>query len=105
LTGVATAAARSDLVGFLSVLFAAACWGTSGIFVTLIAADIEVSALALAFWRDITTFVVLLIGIELLRPTWLQVRRRDLWWLMALGGNLAFSTSFGAWAYSSVGLP
>jgi DME family drug/metabolite transporter len=88
LTAVAAAPARSDLVGFLSVLFASACWGTSGIFVKLIAADIDVSALALAFWRDITTFLVLLIGMGLFRPAWLRVRRRDLRWLIALGGSL-----------------
>jgi DME family drug/metabolite transporter len=88
LTDTAAAPARSDLVGFLSVLFAAACWGTSGIFVKLIAADIDISALALAFWRDITTFLVLLTGIGMLRPAWLRVRRCDLWWLIALGGSL-----------------
>jgi drug/metabolite transporter (DMT)-like permease len=88
LTDAVAAPARSDLVGFLSVLFAAACWGTSGIFVKLVAADIDISALALAFWRDITTFLVLLIGVGILRPAWLRVQRRDLRWLIGLGGSL-----------------
>jgi drug/metabolite transporter (DMT)-like permease len=79
---------QSDLVGSLAVLLAAACWGTSGVFVKFVAADSGVSALALAFWRDITTFVVLLASLALLRPAWLRVRRTDLRWLMALGGSL-----------------
>jgi DME family drug/metabolite transporter len=82
------APARSDLVGSLAVLLAAACWGTSGVFVKFIAADTDISALALAFWRDIVTFFVLLAGIALVRPAWLRVRRADLHWLVALGGSL-----------------
>jgi DME family drug/metabolite transporter len=70
------------------VILAAACWGTSGLFVKLIAAEIEISALALAFWRDLTTFLVLLAGMATLRPAWLRVRRTDLRWLLALGACL-----------------
>jgi DME family drug/metabolite transporter len=75
-------------LGTLAVVLAAACWGTSGVFVKLIAAEVEVSALALAFWRDITTFLILLTGLMLLRPAWLRVQRSDLPWLVALGGSL-----------------
>jgi drug/metabolite transporter, DME family len=84
-------AAGSDLLGSLAVLLAAACWGTSGVFVKFVAramANGRISALALAFWRDITTFLILLIGIGLLRPAWLRVQRRDLRWLAALGVSL-----------------
>ena len=70
------------------LILAAACWGTSGLFVKLIAAEIEISALALAFWRDLTTFLVLLAGMATLRPAWLRVRRTDLRWLLALGACL-----------------
>ncbi|MGD9148102.1 MAG: DMT family transporter [Anaerolineae bacterium] len=79
---------RSDLVGSLAVLVAAACWGTSGLFVKWIATDTEVTALALAFWRDVTTFLLLLAGLLLLRPSWLRVQRADLRWLVALGASL-----------------
>jgi DME family drug/metabolite transporter len=79
---------RSDLVGSLGVLLAAACWGTSGIFVKLIVSEVEISALALAFWRDIVTFLVLLTGLALFRPSWLRVRKADLGWLVALGCSL-----------------
>jgi drug/metabolite transporter (DMT)-like permease len=82
------APARSDLVGSLAVVLAAACWGTSGVFVKFVAANTGISALALAFWRDIITFLLLLSGIALVRPAWLRVRRADLHWLVALGGSL-----------------
>jgi DME family drug/metabolite transporter len=79
---------RSELLGSLAVLLAAASWGTSGIFVKFVAADTDISALSLAFWRDITTFLVLLISLALLRPDWLRVQRSDLRWLAALGCSL-----------------
>ena len=66
------------MLGYLSVLAASACWGTSGIFVKFIMANDDVTALALAFWRDLSTFLVLFIGIKLLCPAWLHVQRRDL---------------------------
>ncbi len=83
-----TTASRSDLAGSLAVLLAAACWGTSGIFVKFVAADVDISALALAFWRDIATFAALLASIGLLRPAWLRVQRRDLRWLAGMGVSL-----------------
>jgi drug/metabolite transporter (DMT)-like permease len=76
------------MLGFVAVLAATACWGTSGIFVKFLIIGTDVSALALAFWRDLGTFTVLLIGMRLLRPEWLEVRRRDLPWLVALGSSL-----------------
>ena len=78
----------TDVSGYVAVLLATAFWGTSGLFVKLILAESEVSALALAFWRDLTTFVILLIGMLLCRPAALRVQRRDLKWLAALGGSL-----------------
>jgi len=84
----ARTADRSDPIGSLGVLFAAACWGTSGIFVKFVAGDTQISALALAFWRDITTCLLLLIGLGLLRPSWLRAKKGDLRWLIALGSSL-----------------
>ncbi len=78
----------SQAAGFLAVLGATACWGTSGIFVKYVVAATDISALALAFWRDLSTFLVLLIGIGLLRPDWLRVKRNDLKWLIGMGGGL-----------------
>jgi DME family drug/metabolite transporter len=78
----------SDLSGSLAVILAAATWGLSGVFVQFVAAETDISALSLAFWRDITSFAVLAIGLVLLRPAWLRVRRADLRWLLALGVSL-----------------
>lgn len=77
-----------DPLGSLAVLAAAALWGTSGVFVKLIAANVVVSALALAFWRDLFTFLLLAGGLAVLRRDWLRVDRRDVWWMVALGGGL-----------------
>jgi DME family drug/metabolite transporter len=83
---------RSDMVGYLAVMIATACWGTSGIFVKFVMASSNVTALALAFWRDLFTFLVLLTGVGLLRPAWpdlvRRVQRHDLRWLVGLGGSL-----------------
>jgi DME family drug/metabolite transporter len=77
-----------DVAGCLAVFAAAASWGTSGVFVKFIVAETNFSALALAFWRDLLTFLVLLIGVGLLRPTWLYVQRNNLPWMIAMGGSL-----------------
>jgi DME family drug/metabolite transporter len=87
----AGAAAQSPLFeakAMTAVLLASACWATSGIFVKFIATDTGMTALALAFWRDVITFSVLVAGIGLVHPGWLRVDRRDLGWLAALGGSL-----------------
>lgn len=80
--------ASADLIGTLGVLVAAAFWGTSSIFVKQFGNATGISALALAFWRDTTTFIVLLAGVGLLRPAWLRVRRRDLGWMIGMGASL-----------------
>ncbi len=77
-----------DMAGALAVLAAAALWGTSAIFVRLIVTSQNVTPFALAFWRDLCTFIVLLTITALWRPASLRVQRRDLPWLMALGGSL-----------------
>lgn len=77
---------RGNPRGSLLVLGAAALWSTSGLFIRWTVASGGLSALSLAFWRDLTTFVCLLAGLATLRPRWLRVARRDLPWLAALGG-------------------
>jgi len=86
--GSGPASGERDLLGYAAVLFATACWGTSGIWVEFVVDASGVAALPLAFWRDLTTFLVLFFGLRLLRPAWLRVRRQDLRWLIGLGGSL-----------------
>ena len=86
--GLQGVSGERDVVGYLAVLVATACWGTSGIWVEFIVDAAGVAALPLAFWRDLTTFLVLFLGLLLLHPSSLQVRRQDLRWLIGLGGSL-----------------
>lgn len=78
----------SSLIGYVAVLVAAAMWGTSGIFVKLIVDSSNVSATALAFWRDISTFAVLITGGLLFDHRKLAVKRADLPWLAGMGISL-----------------
>lgn len=78
----------ADPGGYLAVMLAAAMWGTSGVFVKFIAAEVSVSALALAFWRDLCTFALLFGTLALWRRPWLVVDRRDVRWLLGLGASL-----------------
>jgi len=71
--------------GILFVILATACWSTSGILINLIVAETKISPVGLAFWRDISTFVTLIIGITIIRPSLLRVRPRDLPWLAGMG--------------------
>jgi drug/metabolite transporter (DMT)-like permease len=82
----AVAANRPNVSGYVAVLAATALWGTSGVFIKFIVASSGVTALALSFWRNLFSSVVLLVGIALLRPALLRVQRRDLPWLATLGG-------------------
>jgi DME family drug/metabolite transporter len=76
---------RGDGRGYLLVLAAAALWSTSGLFIRWTVASSGVSALSLAFWRDLATFACLLLGLGLVQRRLLRVERRDLPWLAALG--------------------
>jgi len=67
------------------VVAATVVWSTSGIFISLVVQNWDISAVSLAFWRDLSTFTALLIGIAFVRPTLLRVKRKDLPWLMAMG--------------------
>lgn len=74
-----------NLQGLLLVIFATLCWSTSGIFINLITDTTGISAVGLAFWRDLSTFLILLGGLSILQPKYLRVEREDLPWLMAMG--------------------
>lgn len=75
----------SRLSGILIVIAATLCWATSGIFINLIIRESGLSAVGLAFWRDLTTAILLLIGILIVKPQLLLVKKKDLPWLMGMG--------------------
>ncbi len=74
--------------GITLVVLATVFWSTSGIFINLIIQKSGVSPVGLAFWRDFGTFLTLLIGIAILSPNLLQINRRDLPWLVAMGVSI-----------------
>ena len=67
------------------MILATIFWSTSGIFISLTVRNWDISAVSLAFWRDLSTFVTLLIGIAIIKPTLLRVKRKDLPWLFGMG--------------------
>ncbi len=82
-------------MGFPAALVAAALWGTSGVFVKLIVSSMEISALALAFWRDLVAFILLLVGVRLLRPELLAFRRQD--WVLVTGLGISLGGFHACW--------
>ena len=75
----------SRFQGILLVILATIFWSTSSILINLIYQEIDISAVSLAFWRDLSTLVTLFLGILIFRPKLLRVRRHDLPWLLAMG--------------------
>lgn len=75
----------SRLSSILLVIAATICWSTSGIFINLIIRKSGFSAVGLAFWRDLTTTLVLFIGILIIKPRLLVVKKKDLPWLIGMG--------------------
>ncbi len=71
--------------GLLLVISATAAWSTAGVWVKIIMEGSGISAIDLAFWRDLVTFLLILAGLLLLKRGWLRVRRRDLPWLGLMG--------------------
>lgn len=67
------------------VIAATICWATSGIFINLIIRESGLSAVGLAFWRDLTTAILLFIGILVIKPQLLIVKKKDLPWLIGMG--------------------
>ncbi len=76
---------KNHLAGVPLVIFASAFWSTSGIFITRILNESSLTSINLAFWRELSTFLVLFVSIALLRPSLLRVMKRDLPWLIGMG--------------------
>ena len=74
--------------GIIAVLFAAACWGSSGIFVKLIMTAAPVSSLCLAFWRDTAAFLVFITLALCIDHHQLGIRRKDWPRLAGMGISL-----------------
>ena len=76
---------NASAIGAALVVTAAAAWGMSGIFVTIILKNSEGTSVSLAFWRDLAAFITLLLFTILTNPRNLKIERKDLPWLIAMG--------------------
>ncbi|TFG50154.1 MAG: hypothetical protein E4H33_00760 [Anaerolineales bacterium] len=76
---------QSRLSGIFLVIIAAACWGTSGIFIINIINKGDLSAIGLAFWRDLLSSLILLVGILIINPKLLRIKKEDLPTLIGMG--------------------
>ncbi|MCP4167970.1 MAG: EamA family transporter [Chloroflexi bacterium] len=88
-------------MGVAMVVVATVCWSTAGLWVKLIVEGSQISAVALAFWRDLATFVLLLGGVALLRPSLLRVKKRDLPYL-AIMGAVGIGAFHALWNFSVI---
>ena len=75
----------TKFTGIILVIAATICWSSSGIIISLIVNKSGLSAVGLAFWRDLTSAGILFLGILLLQPKLLLVKRKDLPWLIGMG--------------------
>jgi len=71
--------------GVLLVILATIFWSASSLLIGLIYQEINIPAVNLAFWRDLSTLSALFLGILIFRPRLFSVKRRDLPWLLAMG--------------------
>jgi len=76
---------RNYTKGISLVVLATLCWATSSILINLIVRVSGISAVSLAFWRDLTTSVVLVISILLFRRKLFSINRENLPWLIGMG--------------------
>jgi len=69
----------------MMVVAASMCWSSSGIFINHITWKSGLSAVGLAFWRDLITSIVLFFGLVILKPKLLRIKLKDLPWLIGMG--------------------
>lgn len=85
--------------GFWIALFATTVWATTGIFIAYLLANFNIQPLTLAFWRDLSVGLILLVLMLLFQPTALRIRLKDIPFFFAYGfvGLAIFN---GMWTYS-----
>ncbi|RLD07902.1 MAG: hypothetical protein DRI65_03660 [Chloroflexota bacterium] len=76
---------NNRMTGIILVIFASIGWGSSGIFIINIIEKGGLSAVGLAFWRDLVSTLILLAGLLVVDPKLLRVKKQDLPWLIGMG--------------------
>lgn len=90
---------------FINILFiisAAALWGSSGLYVVGITHNASITPVSLAFWRDLSGFLFLLVGLAVWKPVYLRVQKRDWLWLTLMGA-IGFGAFHLLWNMSVLG--
>lgn len=67
------------------VILASLFWATSSILINLIVQKSGIAAVSLAFWRDLTTSIVLSTFVLICRPGLFAINRENLPWLIGMG--------------------
>jgi len=73
------------LAGIGLVILASICWATSSILINLIVRVSGISAISLAFWRDLFTSITLLLIVLVSRKNLFKIKRADLKWFILMG--------------------
>jgi len=73
------------ITGIILVIIATIGWGSSGIFIVNIVEKSGLSPVGLAFWRDLVSSIILLVGLLVINPKLLLVKKADLPWLIGMG--------------------
>ena len=79
---------NTPVAGAEAVLAAASAWGMSGIFVTLVMDASDISAISLAFWRDLSACIVFSFITAVTGPQNFRLRRQDIFWVIGMGAGL-----------------
>jgi drug/metabolite transporter (DMT)-like permease len=89
----------SPIKGILLVLLATVCWSFSGLFITLIMQGSRINQIGLAFWRDLFTFLMLILILAIFRRDLLIIKLYDLPWLVSMG-MISFGIFHVLWNYT-----
>ncbi|HBL51251.1 MAG TPA: EamA family transporter [Firmicutes bacterium] len=79
----------SNTKGYYIALLCSVILSTTGVFIRYLTEHYNMPPLAIAFWRDAFTAIVVLAALLLIRPALIRVRRADLLFLSAFGLVLA----------------
>jgi drug/metabolite transporter (DMT)-like permease len=89
------------VTGLFLIILAAGLWASSGIFVTGVIRNSNISPLNLAFLREFLTFLVLFGFLRILKPDTLQVKKSEWGWLALMGG-IGIGLFQAIWIYSVI---
>ncbi len=76
--------------GYLIALIGITFWSTTGIFISILTGPYHMPPLLLALWRNLLVCLALALGLSVVRPSLLQLQKKDLGFLILFGLALAF---------------